>query len=211
MIRSFAKCSSRSLAFVAALAVVTSSPAVRGVEVAPLPLPGPFPVACSNVVQDFNRVAAGESASEATWRPVRRRASIAMFATAQEQEILQALINQKLLVSNREGDDATVEVAHEALFTSWGRLKNWIEAGKQVIFARNRLADDARRWQRRRQEHDRGADEESQRDHVSLDQRHGAGGIFQYPCGLLGAFHGKGLRGEFRLTSPRKCGARERT
>jgi WD40 repeat protein/energy-coupling factor transporter ATP-binding protein EcfA2 len=103
---------------------------------------------------------AGEGSNDAAWRPVRRRASIAMFATGQEQEILQALINQKLLVSNREGDDATVEVAHEALFTSWGRLKNWIDAGKQVIFAKNRLADDARRWQRRRQDAESGADEE---------------------------------------------------
>jgi WD40 repeat protein len=103
---------------------------------------------------------AGEGSSDAAWRPVRRRASMTMFTAAQEQEILQSLINQKLLVSNREGDDATVEVAHEALFTSWGRLKNWIEAGKQVIFARNRLADDARRWQRRQQEGDSGADEE---------------------------------------------------
>jgi hypothetical protein len=103
---------------------------------------------------------AGEGSNDAAWRPVRRRASMAIFATAPEQEILQALINQKLLVSNREGDDATVEVAHEALFTSWGRLKNWIEAGKQVIFAKNRLADDARRWQRRQQEGDTGGDEE---------------------------------------------------
>jgi WD40 repeat protein len=103
---------------------------------------------------------AGEGSDAAAWRPVRRRASMEMFAAAQEQEILQALINQKLLVSNREGDDATVEVAHEALFTSWGRLKNWIEAGKQVIFAKNRLADDARRWQRRQKEGDSGAEEE---------------------------------------------------
>jgi hypothetical protein len=89
---------------------------------------------------------AGEGSDNAAWRPVRRRAPMAMFTAGQEQAILQALIKKKLLVSNREGDDATVEVAHEALFTSWGRLKNWIEAGKQVIFAKNRLADDARRW-----------------------------------------------------------------
>jgi hypothetical protein len=83
-----------------------------------------------------------------------------MFATAREQEVLQSLIDQKLLVSNREGDDATVEVAHEALFSSWERLRDWIEAGKQVIFAKNRLADDARRWQHRQEEGDTGADEE---------------------------------------------------
>jgi energy-coupling factor transporter ATP-binding protein EcfA2 len=103
---------------------------------------------------------AGEGSDAAAWRPVRRRASVAMFATAKEQEILEALINQKLLVSNREGDDATVEVAHEALFTSWGRLRNWIEAGKQVIFAKNRLDDDALRWQDRQLQGDVGAEEE---------------------------------------------------
>jgi WD40 repeat protein len=130
---------------------------------------------------------AGEGSNDAAWRPVRRRASIAMFATTQEQEILQALINQKLLVSNREGDDATVEVAHEALFTSWGRLKNWIEAGKQVIFAKNRLADDARRWQRRGQEGDSGADEEllsGSRLSQALDMR--ARGDFATVIGGLG-------------------------
>jgi WD40 repeat protein len=130
---------------------------------------------------------AGEGSDAAAWRPVRRRASITMFATAQDQEILQALINQKLLVSNREGDDATVEVAHEALFTSWGRLKNWIEAGKQVIFAKNRLADDARRWQRRQQEGDRGADEEllsGSRLAQALDMR--ARGDFATVIGGLG-------------------------
>jgi WD40 repeat protein len=103
---------------------------------------------------------AGEGSNDASWRPVRRRASIAMFAASEEREIFDALVNQKLLVSNREGGDATVEVAHEALFTSWERLRNWIEAGKQVIFARNRLADDARRWLNRQQEGDAGADEE---------------------------------------------------
>ena len=103
---------------------------------------------------------AGEGSNEAVWRPVRRRAPMAMFATAPEQEILRALINQKLLVSNRQGEDATVEVAHEAIFTSWERLRNWIEAGKQVIFAKNRLSDDAHRWHDRRQEGDAGADEE---------------------------------------------------
>lgn len=130
---------------------------------------------------------AGEGSNDAAWRPVRRRASMTMFTAAQEQEILQALINQKLLVSNREGDDATVEVAHEALFTSWGRLKNWIEAGKQVIFARNRLADDARRWQRRQQESDAGAEEEllgGSRLAQALDMR--ARGDFVTVVGGLG-------------------------
>jgi hypothetical protein len=131
---------------------------------------------------------AGEDANAAAWRPVRRRASISMFATAREQEVLQSLIDQKLLVSNREGDDATVEVAHEALFSSWERLRDWIEAGKQVIFAKNRLADDARRWQHRQEGGDAGADEElisGSRLAQALDMR--AGGDFLTGVGGLAA------------------------
>jgi energy-coupling factor transporter ATP-binding protein EcfA2 len=132
---------------------------------------------------------AGEDANAAAWRPVRRRASISMFATAREREVLQSLIDQKLLVSNREGDDATVEVAHEALFSSWERLRDWIEAGKQVIFAKNRLADDARRWQHRQEEGDTGADEElitGSRLAQALDMR--ARGDFLTVVGGLAAF-----------------------
>ncbi len=115
------------------------------------------------VRQIFLRVVdlAGQGADEGAWRPVGRRVPKAIFSSPQEQEILQALIDQKLLVSSgRQGAEATVEVAHEALFTSWGRLKGWIAGGKQVIFARNRLTDDARRWQTRRKEDEIGAEEE---------------------------------------------------
>jgi hypothetical protein len=82
MILSLAEYSWRSLAFIVALAVVTASPAVRGdsFEVAPLPLPGPFLVACSNVVQDFNRVAAGESASD-YWEGVPRSGGGSRYVT----------------------------------------------------------------------------------------------------------------------------------
>src|SRR5262249_30077914 len=102
-------------------------------------------------------------------------AAMAIFSTAQEQDLLQELIKEKLLVSKGtkaateiehetsfrfRDTEATVEVAHEALFTSWERLKKWIEGAKQVIFVKNRLADDARRWHNRRQEDKDGAKEE---------------------------------------------------
>ena len=34
------------------------------IEVSPLPLPGPYAVACSDIAQDFNRVASDEGASD---------------------------------------------------------------------------------------------------------------------------------------------------
>jgi predicted dienelactone hydrolase len=81
--RPFAKYKWRSLAFVAAAAAVTASTAVRAdstFEVPPLPLPGPFPVACSNVVQDFNRVGTGESASD-YWEGIPRSNGGSRYAT----------------------------------------------------------------------------------------------------------------------------------
>ncbi|MBW4449808.1 MAG: hypothetical protein KME38_23955 [Spirirestis rafaelensis WJT71-NPBG6] len=64
---------------------------------------------------------------------------------------LQKLIDNNLIISNREQqttvkEKATVEIAHEILITSWQTLKNWIEESKEVIIIRNRLADDAQRW-----------------------------------------------------------------
>jgi WD40 repeat protein len=115
------------------------------------------------VRQIFLRVVdiAGKDSDDVSWRPVRRRVPKELFGSPKEQEVLQELIDQKLLVSSgRQDADPTVEVAHEALFTSWGRLRQWIEGGKQVIFARNRLADDARHWQSRRLKDKAGAEEE---------------------------------------------------
>jgi energy-coupling factor transporter ATP-binding protein EcfA2 len=103
-------------------------------------------------------IATVEGTGDGPWRPVRRRVSIGSFQSAEEQAVLRILVNQKLLVSNREkagasaaSDDvseATVEVAHEALFTCWERLENWIAGAKHVIFVKNRLADDSGRWKR---------------------------------------------------------------
>ena len=37
-----------------------------------------------------------------------------------------ALINARLLVADGEGEEVTLEVAHEALFRSWGKLAEWV-------------------------------------------------------------------------------------
>jgi hypothetical protein len=47
---------------------------------------------------------------------------------------------------SRSLDQSMFVVAHEALFTSWDQLKIWINNWKQVIFLKNRLADDSRRY-----------------------------------------------------------------
>src|ERR1700730_4812626 len=72
-----------ALAFLAAAAVLTPSlgtGADSTFEVPPLSLPGPFPVACSNVVQDFTRVGSGESASD-YWEGIPRSSGGSRRAT----------------------------------------------------------------------------------------------------------------------------------
>src|ERR1700682_2456116 len=46
----------------------------------PLPLPGPYPVACSNVTQDFGRMAAGEDV-QTYWEGVPRSDGSARYIT----------------------------------------------------------------------------------------------------------------------------------
>ncbi len=61
---------------------------------------------------------------------------------------LQKLIDKNLIVSDgKEDGESTVEIAHEALISSWRELKKWIEEAKGVIFLKNRLADDVQRWE----------------------------------------------------------------
>jgi len=85
-------------------------------------------------------------------RAVSRRAYLSDFPDdTLLRSTLQNLIDNNLIVSNREQQNtvkekATVEIAHEILISSWQTLKNWIEESKEVIIIRNRLADDAQRW-----------------------------------------------------------------
>lgn len=102
----------------------------------------------------------GLGIDNSSWRPVHKRAAITDFKGRDDQTVLHDLIDRKLLVSNREGGKPTVEVAHEALFISWSKLKEWIEAAKQVIYVKNRLSDDARRWRERQQENSEAAKED---------------------------------------------------
>jgi energy-coupling factor transporter ATP-binding protein EcfA2 len=70
----------------------------------------------------------GEEESGTEWKPVRRRAMRFEFNDPLEQKVLAQLIDQNLLVSNRQPhcEVSTVEIAHEALLTSWTRLNEWI-------------------------------------------------------------------------------------
>jgi WD40 repeat protein len=93
---------------------------------------------------------AGNPDSGIEWKPVRKRARLSEFSN-EETTVLNKLINEKLLVSDRnseksEKDESTVEIAHEILLTSWKSLGEWIGDNRQNIDLRNRLNDDVKRW-----------------------------------------------------------------
>jgi len=90
------------------------------------------------------------------WKPVRRRATRSEFSDPLEQTVLTQLVNQNLLVSNRVSDsqESTVEIAHEALLTSWTTLNIWINENRQAIALRNRLNDDVEQWKKTKSHED---------------------------------------------------------
>ncbi|MGL4620624.1 nSTAND1 domain-containing NTPase [Chroococcidiopsis sp.] len=79
-------------------------------------------------------------------KAVSRRAHLTEFDNQLVQGILDRLIDSNLLVTNRQ-EQSTVEIAHEILINSWSTLKEWIEDSKEALAIRNRLSEDAQRWQ----------------------------------------------------------------
>ena len=94
-------------------------------------------------------------------RAVSRRAYRYEFEGESVKKILQIFIDKNLLVSNYEclsekeplslnstqhKQNATVEIAHEILLSSWDKLKRWLEEEKEAIILKNWLADETKRW-----------------------------------------------------------------
>lgn len=75
-----------------------------------------------------------------TRRPV-ERAEIS--ATAAQSAVLEELVRARLLTV----DDATVDLAHEALLTAWPRLRGWIEADRERLRLHRALTEAARTWE----------------------------------------------------------------
>lgn len=63
--------------------------------------------------------------------------------------VAQRLAATRLLVTGRSAEGAeTVELAHEALITGWGRLRDWSEEDRSFLAWRESLRHDMDRWER---------------------------------------------------------------
>jgi Novel STAND NTPase 1 len=70
----------------------------------------------------------------------------------EQQELLRRFDRWRLVVrKGAEADGGTVEVAHEALFREWARLKEWLEPERARLEALRSLQTAAATWDR----HDR--------------------------------------------------------
>jgi len=74
----------------------------------------------------------------------RQRADQGHFDNA-EQRLMQAFVQARLLVT----DGGTVEVAHEALFRSWERLKTWIAGAQEDLILLRQVRSAAQEWDKK--------------------------------------------------------------
>ena len=82
------------------------------------------------------------SEDESTRRRVRRSA-----LTEEQWQVAEAFLTARLLTSTADGDDAILEVAHEALFRSWAPLRQAIEASTDQLRWRADLERWAKDWE----------------------------------------------------------------
>ena len=77
----------------------------------------------------------------------RRSAALCDFAPGPELDLVQTLIDARLCVSELGSDgQAVVAIAHEALLRHWPRVRDWLEANRDLLRAHGRLAASAERW-----------------------------------------------------------------
>jgi formylglycine-generating enzyme required for sulfatase activity len=78
---------------------------------------------------------------------IRRIAEWRRF-NAEQQKLLEQFDRWRLVVRRGEGAASTVEVAHEALFREWSRLKGWLEAERSRLETLRLLEVAAATWER---------------------------------------------------------------
>ena len=87
--------------------------------------------------------------------PTRKRCQVVAFkADSDAERLIDALTaaDCRIMVTGGDGGDATVEVAHEKLFTAWPRLKEWIDTSGEALRLIEHATESAQRWHTRQPE-----------------------------------------------------------
>ncbi|NVE00931.1 winged helix-turn-helix domain-containing protein [Massilia sp. BJB1822] len=75
-----------------------------------------------------------------------RRVPWLMLGTEQERDLVKAMVEARLFVSELAGEVPSFGVAHEAILRRWPRVSDWIERHKHALQLRTRLSGQAERW-----------------------------------------------------------------
>ena len=87
--------------------------------------------------------------------PLRSVAPLAAFGSAPARELVQALLEARLFVSNLDDrGQPVVSVAHEALLEHWPRVRTWSEQNREYLRAHARLSAATRAWEREQRSRD---------------------------------------------------------
>lgn len=100
--------------------------------------------AFATVMSALIMVGAGEGDSG-----TRQWAPLSMFADGSSaRALVDRFVEARLLVTNRDDSGKpVVAVAHEALLRHWPRLEKWLEHNRELLQLRQRLDEEARRWE----------------------------------------------------------------
>jgi hypothetical protein len=82
--------------------------------------------------------------------PIRRRALRSEFSDAEDWRLVNELADNPyrlLVTATPEGYETYAEIAHEAVFRRWEKLREWIAAEGEFLVWRARLTADRRRWE----------------------------------------------------------------
>ena len=80
----------------------------------------------------------------------RRRAAVRKMGGAEAIKLAEVLTDARLLVrSGGEGADSMIEVAHEALFTAWPSLAEWVQDTGEDLRLLRQVRSAAAEWERR--------------------------------------------------------------
>ncbi len=82
-------------------------------------------------------------------KPLRRVAPRDAFQSDDERELVDALIEARLLVSTLDADgQSAISLAHEALLEFWPRLRSWRDEDRELLLVHARLATATRAWEK---------------------------------------------------------------
>ncbi|MGB3511546.1 MAG: WD40 repeat domain-containing protein, partial [Microcoleaceae cyanobacterium] len=101
----------------------------------------------TQLVQPISQEKSGEVSRIATRK-------IATFADIGKEnwQLVIKFADERLVVTNKEKDVASVELIHEVLITAWSRLKNWIEQDWEFRRWQEKLRDNLSQWEKERKD-----------------------------------------------------------